>query len=142
MASTLPRRAALTATSALLVAASVSLSGCLAVAAPLATAGGAAIAGGIASDTAAGATKGTNFDEKRVQEIVKGKTTEMQLVEMFGNPDQTGMSGDGKNLMWKRQDAASSGGWFGGYKMDVKMKMLMVQLDRKGIVKDFTFNQQ
>jgi hypothetical protein len=106
-----------------------------------ATAVGAAVAGGIAEDTAAGATKGgTNFDEKRVQEIVKGKTSEKQLVEMFGNPDQTGMTGDGKNLTWKRQDAKSSGGWFGGFKMDVKMKMLMVQLDRKGIVRDYTFN--
>jgi len=122
------------------------LSGCAVATGAAVAAGTAGIMVAGANEVAEGQTKGTNFDESQVQKIVKGRTTESELIKMFGTPDQSGMSGDGKNLMWKRQEMKSeaSSGMLSllSFKPNVKMKILMVQLNRKGLVQDFTFNTQ
>jgi hypothetical protein len=48
------------------------------------------------------ASAGQNFEENKVSQIKKGKTTEAELVQMFGEPQSRGRNPDGTtNLTWQ-----------------------------------------
>lgn len=47
-------------------------------------------------------TMGTDFDEAKVEDIVKGETTEADLITLFGEPSSRSRSHDGqKTLVWQ-----------------------------------------
>jgi hypothetical protein len=93
------------------------------------------------------ASVGKNFDSRRINEIEKGKTTEADLVAMFGEPNNRGQNSSGvKTLMWIYSEARMRGETFipiagafvGG--SDVKSKSLFVTLSPDGTVSDYNFS--
>jgi hypothetical protein len=90
------------------------------------------------------ASSGTNYDSTKVSDIKKGVTTEAQLVQMFGDPEQTTTNSEGDTiLMWRYNEARANAasfvpGWsiFGGG-TNTSNKMLRVTL-KSGIVSDFS----
>ncbi|MDR3455847.1 MAG: hypothetical protein P4N60_00255 [Verrucomicrobiae bacterium] len=78
---------------------------------------------------------GKNFDESRINQIQKGETTEAQLVEMFGKPNQrTTSTITGAMLGWVY--SKGNAGFAGATSSN---KTLTVFLDQAGIVKDYSF---
>lgn len=88
---------------------------------------------------------GSKFDSSSVKEIVRGETTEQEVLDIFGPPNQTMQNADdGKSLIWLNvtytMDAANFipiiGPWVGGG--ESTNTMLTVSLDANGIVQDFS----
>jgi hypothetical protein len=93
------------------------------------------------------ASAGTNFDSRKVTEIQKGRTTEADLVGMFGEPKARGIKTGGvKTLSWVYVQSQVkgetfipfAGAWLGG--TDTKTKTLTVSLDDKGTVSDYEYS--
>lgn len=89
---------------------------------------------------------GTKVDTSSINQIVRGETTEQEVLEMFGPPNQTGQTADGdKSLTWMNitytLDAANFipliGPLVGGG--ESTNTMLTVSLDANGIVQDFSY---
>ncbi len=56
------------------------------------------------------ASVGNNFDESQVSQIKKGETTESQLLEMFGAPQNRTVDSEGMTtLTWIYQESAVKG---------------------------------
>ena len=81
------------------------------------------------------ASTGQNFDETKISEVKKGVTTEVDLVKLFGAPENRSINSDGiLTLTWMYAEATVKGESFipyfgafaGGTKS--KMKTLNVQL--------------
>lgn len=76
---------------------------------------------------------GQEFDDTKVAEIQVGKTTERQLLALFGEPISRSMDKNGVlQLEWYRHYVPAFGGPEGGYK-----KRLKVTLDNTGRVTAF-----
>jgi hypothetical protein len=92
------------------------------------------------------ASVGTNFDSRKITDIQKGKTTEPQLVAMFGKPNSRGVNSEnGSTLMWIYSEAQVKGSTFiplagafvGG--ATSKTKTLTVRLDQSGTVSGYDY---
>jgi hypothetical protein len=92
------------------------------------------------------ASTGKNFDSRKINDIQKGKTTEADLVSMFGQPNQRGQNASGaKTMMWLYSESAINGKQFipfagpflGG--VDTKNKSLTVMLASDGTVEDYNY---
>lgn len=90
-------------------------------------------------------TAGHDFNEKQVSDIHKGRTTETDLVHMFGAPSDRAVNSDGITILtWKydqmNMKAATfipiAGAFLGG--TNAKNKFLTVTLDANGKVKDYS----
>jgi hypothetical protein len=56
------------------------------------------------------ASTGNNFDHSKVSQIKKGTTSEVELVEMFGEPQQRGVNSEGQTtLMWMYVESTVKG---------------------------------
>lgn len=56
------------------------------------------------------ASTGNNFDESRVSHIKKGETTESELIQMFGEPQQRGVNSEGQTtLTWMYVESTVKG---------------------------------
>ena len=56
------------------------------------------------------ASTGNNFDESKLSQLKKGETTETELVQMFGQPEQRGMNSEGMTtLTWMYQESTVKG---------------------------------
>lgn len=93
------------------------------------------------------ASYGTKIDSDAVSKIVKGKTTEQQVVTLLGSPMSVSVTQDGvKMLMYVHshsQAKASTfipivGAFVGG--ADTKTQTLQVWIDKEGLVSSFAFN--
>ncbi len=91
------------------------------------------------------ASSGTNFDQGKVTQIKKGITTESELVQMFGAPEERTMDSRGQTYVtWSYTESRAKVGSFipgadvflGGTKSS--QKILMVTLDTSGKVVDFS----
>ncbi|WP_041059177.1 outer membrane protein assembly factor BamE domain-containing protein [Vibrio owensii] len=94
------------------------------------------------------ATQGNKIDNESLSQIKKGKTSEQQVVEMFGKPASTGFSSDGsKNLTFSYASAHTNpasyipfiGFLFSG--VDSESQYLYVVVDKNGKVKDYTYGE-
>ncbi len=86
---------------------------------------------------------GTQFDEGKIDQIVKGKTTKDDVARTFGDPaEQETKAGLERWVYINRvTSVAPSPEWLGlSYRGDTKEKMLVVIFDQD-IVKDVTFSQ-
>lgn len=90
-------------------------------------------------------SSGTNFDESRASQIKKGVTTETDLYEMFGKPNQRTSNSDGMTILtWmyvqskiKGQSFIPfAGAFLGG--SDSTTKTLTATLGADGKVTDYT----
>ena len=93
------------------------------------------------------ATSGTNFDSSKVSEIKKGETTEAELIQKFGQPNQRTIDSEGlTHLTWQYVEAHASGKnfipFYGAFHQEsnTSNKMLMVTL-RDGVVEKFTSSE-
>jgi hypothetical protein len=93
------------------------------------------------------ASVGKNFNADNVAKIQTGKTTEADLVQMFGEPQQRGLKTGGlKTLTWIYTESRVKGETFipiagafmGG--ADTKTKSLTVSLGSDGTVTDYAFS--
>ena len=91
------------------------------------------------------ASTGQNFDESKVSQIKKGETTEADLVQMFGQPENRAVNSEGTTtLTWNYFEARVKGETFipyagpflGGSRS--KQKMLSVTLGPDGKVASFS----
>ncbi|MHB1645922.1 MAG: hypothetical protein ACYCSW_05360 [bacterium] len=81
------------------------------------------------------------------QKIIKGKTTEAQVRQMFGDPDKTTFNGKG-DLMWEykyQHDHDTVAAYIpivNMFSKDVKghKKTLVILFNKKGIVKNYAFS--
>jgi len=56
------------------------------------------------------ASVGNNFDESKINQIKKGQTTEAELVQMFGDPENRMVNSDGGvTLSWTYSEARVKG---------------------------------
>ena len=93
------------------------------------------------------ASSGKDFDSTKVTSIQKGKTTESDLVQMFGEPQQRMTDADGsQHLTWRFSEAKANGasfipvyGMFAGGSSGTD-KSLMVTV-ANGVVTDFQSTQ-
>ncbi len=89
-------------------------------------------------------TMGQQIDQSKVAEIKKGQTTEADLVQMFGPPNQRTVSSEGNTiLMWMYHETRVKGasfipivGLFAGG-ADTKQQSLVVTLGPDGKVTQF-----
>lgn len=93
------------------------------------------------------ASAGKNFDSRKVPQIEKGRTTEAELVQMFGEPTSRGLKTGGiKTLSWVYAESRVKGETFipfagaflGG--TDTKTKTLIVALASDGTVSDYEYS--
>lgn len=92
------------------------------------------------------ASSGQNYDSRKVSQIVKGKTTEPELVQMFGKPEERGINSDGQaTIKWFYTEATTKGttfipvvGLFAGG-ADTKTKSLEVDLTN-GVVCSYSYS--
>ena len=93
------------------------------------------------------ASVGKNFDSTKVSQIIKGQTTEAELVKMFGPPSQRAINSEsGTALTWLYSEARVKGESFipiagafvGG--ATSRTKTLIVSLDRAGKVSSYTYS--
>lgn len=80
------------------------------------------------------ATVGTQFDETKVQQIEKGKTTQAQVLELLGKPFGKGVDSQGKT-QWKYQYLRSIA--YGR----TTHKMLIIMFDKNNVVEDFHYQE-
>lgn len=92
------------------------------------------------------ASTGNNFDENKLSQIKKGETTEQELVQMFGQPQNRSVNSDGvATLTWMYAEARVKGESFipyagmfmGGSR--TKMKSLVVTLAENKVT-NYTFS--
>lgn len=92
------------------------------------------------------ASAGKNFNTDNVTKIEKGKTTEADLLQMFGEPQERGLKTGGlKTLTWVYVESTVKGETFipfagafvGG--TDVKKKSLTVAIGADGKVTEYDF---
>jgi outer membrane protein assembly factor BamE (lipoprotein component of BamABCDE complex) len=90
------------------------------------------------------ASVGQNFDESKVSQIKKGETTEPELIQMFGQPQQRGVNSEGQSVLtWMYSEATVKGESFIPYAgafiggTNTKDKTLTVIL-QDGRVESFT----
>ena len=90
------------------------------------------------------ASSGQNFNESKVAQIKKGETTEAELIQMFGQPENRSINSEGwTTLVWSYFETKMKGESFipyagpfiGGSRS--KHKMLMVTLGSDGKVTNF-----
>lgn len=81
------------------------------------------------------ASVGNNFDEKKLSNIKKGETTEAQLVEMFGSPQNRSVNSDAVvTLTWMYAESTVkgesfipyAGAFMGGSRSKVKTLNVML----------------
>jgi outer membrane protein assembly factor BamE (lipoprotein component of BamABCDE complex) len=93
------------------------------------------------------ASVGNNFDDSKISLIKKGQTTEGELIQMFGQPEQRTLNSDGlKTLTWNYIESTVKGETFipyagafmGGTRS--KNKMLVVSLDVTDVVANFSYS--
>ena len=91
------------------------------------------------------ASTGTNFDQSKVSQIKKGETTEADVIQMFGQPENRSVNSDGiVSLTWMYHESKVKGQSFipyagtfmGGTRS--KGKTLMVMLGADGKVTSFS----
>lgn len=87
---------------------------------------------------------GENFDENQVSQIKKGQTTEADLIDMFGQPQNRGVNSEGMRVLtWQYMESRVKGESFipyagpfiGGSRS--KQKTLTAQLGPDGKVASF-----
>lgn len=92
------------------------------------------------------ASAGRNYDSRKVSQIEKGKTTEAELIQMFGLPTQRGVNSEDQTTMqWVYSEATTKGATFvpivglfaGG--VDTKTKILNVNLTNN-VVTSYTYS--
>ena len=90
------------------------------------------------------AASGSNFDESKVAQIKKGETTEAQLIQMFGQPQNHTVNSEGQTIdTWLYTEATVKGESFIPYAgafvggTNSKNKTLMVTL-QDGKVQSFS----
>ena len=88
---------------------------------------------------------GQNFDDSKVSYIRKGETSEAELIQMFGEPQNRTVNASGvRSLSWDYTEARTkgesfipyAGAFLGGTRS--QHKMLMVTLGPDGKVTDFS----
>lgn len=83
---------------------------------------------------------GTNFDSNKVSSIKKHQTTEAELVQMFGEPDQRGEANGKKRLTWTHVTVSMSPlGVILPMQHSSQAKSLMVTLTPDGTVEDYDY---
>jgi outer membrane protein assembly factor BamE (lipoprotein component of BamABCDE complex) len=83
-------------------------------------------------------SQGHDFDSSKASQIQKGVTTEAELVHLFGAPTSRGLDENGMTMLtwsYTHADMATAYGL-----SEVKMKGLMVFLDKDGKVVKFSSN--
>jgi outer membrane protein assembly factor BamE (lipoprotein component of BamABCDE complex) len=90
------------------------------------------------------ASTGQNYDESKVSQIKKGETTEAELVQWFGQPEQRGITSESlTTLTWQYFEARVKGKSFIPYAgafvggSDSQHKTLTVTLGADGKVTSF-----
>jgi outer membrane protein assembly factor BamE (lipoprotein component of BamABCDE complex) len=91
------------------------------------------------------ASTGQNFDENKVSQIRKGETTESQLVELFGQPQNRAVNSEGMTtLTWQYAESRVKGESFIPYAgpfvggSNSKHKILTATLGPDGKVTSFS----
>lgn len=81
------------------------------------------------------ASTGNNFDEGKVAQIKKGETTELDLIQLFGQPQSRSMNSEGQSILtWSYTESRVKGETFIPYAgmfmggANSAHKMLMVTL--------------
>ena len=86
--------------------------------------------------------RGHHLAQSDVQGIVKGQTTERDVLKIFGPPSKMRDTDEGKEFLYEYD---KSGGlrWNLGISVGggTAVKTLIVWLDKKGIVTDYAFKQ-
>ena len=101
----------------------------------------------------ASSIQGTKVDSAQVNQIQKGKTTEAEVIKMFGKPFQVTTTGSQKNLLYTYMETSGSVGFkgillsiltLGTYSPPVnattESNSLNVTIEN-GIVRDFTYSE-
>ena len=96
---------------------------------------------------------GTKVDSAQVNQIQKGKTTEAEVIKMFGKPFQVTTTGSQKNLLYTYMETSGSVGFkgillsiltLGTYSPPVnattESNSLNVTIEN-GLVRDFTYSE-
>ncbi|MBU4320242.1 MAG: outer membrane protein assembly factor BamE [Nitrospinae bacterium] len=79
------------------------------------------------------ATIGTQFDEKQITKIEKGKTNQDQILKLFGEPSAKSINADGK-MQWSYS--------YGHVPLvgKIETKTLYITFDKSGTVEDYTYS--
>jgi len=91
-------------------------------------------------------TSGTPIDESQVEQIIRGETTMLQIIDNFGTPNQSNIMGDNELYVYQYCVASGSGlnlGYFETESTDEKCDELTVTFNREsGIVQAFNFTKR
>ena len=87
------------------------------------------------------ASVGNNFDDSKASQIIKGQTSEADLIQMFGQPQSRSMNSEGQTILnWMYSQSAVRGESFIPYVgafvggMNTKEKSLNVTLQNDRVV--------
>jgi len=87
-------------------------------------------------------SRGFDFNASQVKNIVKGQTTESEIIKMFGPPSQYKITEAGKDFLY---DYAKAGGeiYFCNIALGggTKQKTLIVNFNQKGVVIDYVYKE-
>ena len=79
-------------------------------------------------------TYGTQFDDTKVQQIERGKTTQADILKLFGEPFGKNISSDGK-VQWAYQYVHSVA--YGG----VTSKQLLITFNKDNIAENYSYQE-
>jgi outer membrane protein assembly factor BamE (lipoprotein component of BamABCDE complex) len=81
---------------------------------------------------------GHEIKSEQISQIVKGKTTETELIKMFGEPQTTSTNSQGERmLVWSHMHEDVMMMYLGIYGGQMKNQTLMVTIGPDGVVKNF-----
>lgn len=86
---------------------------------------------------------GTNLDQPKVDQIVKGQTTKAEVTKILGEPTEKEAGGGVEHWIYinRLTSASPKLAWIGvGYQGDVKEKRLTIVFDHN-LVKDVSFSE-
>jgi len=91
---------------------------------------------------------GTPIDSEKVSQIVKGRTTRIQIEAMFGKPDMTSLIADGRRMISYSYTSTKMGingatamlGPFAKVKGATQTQSLQIYVNKDGIVEDYEFS--
>ena len=96
---------------------------------------------------------GTKVDSAQVNQIQKGKTTETEVIRMFGKPDEVTTTGNQRNLLYTYMKTSGSVGFKGivifiltlgiyppSVNATTESNSLNVTIEN-GLVRDFTYSE-
>lgn len=101
-----------------------------------------AVCGACAIATTPKVTRGYDIPQSSVNKIVKGQTTEQELIKILGNPSKFKNTDAGKEFFY---EYAKAGGDL--YIMNIAttggtvQKSLLVWLNKEGVVTDYVYKQ-